>query len=204
MRNMIYDTGSPTAKGWFSLYLNPATSSANIRNSQNSVRGASGSSPVLHAFQVPILGIVDATSANDVQVNLNFTGGTDAIPRYLNPDFMSFTRYITEITGGGPNAPATVVVATPQPPMDTTSVQWTVGQLVTFRFRCETQYTCVVKFDPPPTGSTAVSAYSMNGDFPLLANHTGLGITFQVESFSLASSVHKFFELYRTSSAIGD
>jgi hypothetical protein len=60
-----------------------------------------------------------------------------------------------------------------------------------------------VKFDPQ-TGPSAVSAYSMNGDLPAMANQTGLAITFQVENFSLASNVHKFFELYRTSSAIGD
>jgi hypothetical protein len=153
---------------------------------------------VLRAYQVPNAGLVDATSANDVLI-ASIAGGSGATPALFNADFMSFTRYIVTITTGTPGLQALVNVINPLP--DSSSVQWTVGQLVTFRFRCESQNGCLVKFDPqtPP----AVSAYSTNDDLNMTFQ-TGWAITFQVESFSLATNTHKFFELYRTSSAVGD
>jgi len=193
MRNMIYDTGSGAANGLYSFYLNPTlTSSANIRTSQNTVRGAA-----LHGFQNANAGIVDATNGNDVFIT-SIRGGTPTSAVPLNVDFMSFTRYIMTINDGQTGFAATVNVLNPLP--DSSSVQWTVGQLVTFRFICQFASGCLVTFDDQATPANSI--YSTTGAFNVPSG-TGRAITFEVENFSPGPG-HRFFELYRTPAGVAN
>jgi len=216
MRNMINDTKSDTAAtyGYYALYLNQASSSANIRTSQNTVRvGApasqTGQPTVLPTFQGPNSGgLVDATNANDVQVLPSFTGGTQTATQ-LPVDFMSFTRYITTIGG---QSGSQLLVNVQSPPVDPGGayVQWTVGQLVTFRFRCGNLQVggCFVTFDAAysgvcETGDTVncntapVTSLVIPSSLP--TGPTGRAITFAVESLG---ATHRFFELYRSPTGV--
>ena len=196
MRNMVYDTGVPN--GLYSLYLSQSSTST-IRTSQNIVRVAGNGS--LRAFQNPSPGVVDATNANDVQVLPSFAGGT-ITPTQLSVDFLSFTRYITAITG---SSPSQLLVNVPSPPfLASTYTNWTVGQLVTFRFSCVNSQSggCCVNF-----GSTSDPAYAgvsepNCGTSPLpsvnILSGKGRAITFEVDNF--ATSGRRFYELYRTPS----
>jgi hypothetical protein len=73
-RNMIYDTlnpGGTAINGLYSLYLKqglPAPTTTTIRTSQNTVRTNSSTLALQSAFLTPN-GIVNATSANNVQVS---------------------------------------------------------------------------------------------------------------------------------------
>jgi hypothetical protein len=208
MRNMIYDTRNDTAFplgtfGYYALYLNQTSNpaSTNIRTSQNTVRinapGVPGQPALLPTFEAPNAGLVDATNANDVLISSIPVFASGAT---LNVDFMSFTRYITTITG---NSGSQLTLTVPSPAVDSggnppSYLQWTVGQLVTFRFSCgnlNQQGGCLVKFDPQTYPN--ISAYSMNGDLDMTSG-TGRAITFQVESFVGAPNTRRFFELYRT------
>lgn len=190
-RNMIYDTGNPVL-GKYSLYLQQANNSINVRTSQNTVHwNPLATSSALRAVQNGNSGLVDATGANDVFISPPITGGTQQFPATVNVDFMSFTRYIAAITQGPNMATAWVNVLNPLP--DASSIQWTVGQQVTFRFSCPFAYGCTVLFDGLVSPSS--SAYSTNGPLTI-GTLTGKAITFQVESFG--PSGHRFYELYRT------
>ena len=142
-------------------------------------------------FRMIAHSLVDSTSANDVFISPPLTGGTLNVPTSFNVDFMSFTRYIASITQGPNMATAVVNVLNPLP--DPSSVQWTVGQLVTFRFSCVWANGCAVLFDGLVSPNS--SAYSTNGPLSI-GTFTGKAITFQVENFGPAG--HRFYELYRT------
>jgi len=194
-RNMIYDTlrSAGITNGLYSLYLKQASaaSTTTIRTSQNTVRvnSADPNVQLQSSFPAPNGGIVDATSANNVAL-VPITGQSPGSPAPLNVDFTSFTRYIVTIQGSF--SPSTINVMSPAG--DTTGVaQWTVGQLVTFRFRCIASGGCRFRFDP---------AYSITGDFADLVAGYGQAITFEVENFSSAPNTRRFFELYRTPAAI--
>jgi len=212
MRNMIYDTGNgattPVSNGLYGLYLNPTQTplSANIRTSQNTVRGASSATPVLLAFQTANAGIVDATNANDVSIS-TVTANSATSTAVPNVDFMSFTRYITTIRSlAGSSSP--LLVNVPLPGGDPTATQWSVGQQVTFRFRCDNTGAggCFVTFDAAfsgacetqtgqacPAGPTTMFIDTSPAGSPV---QRGRAITFGVES--VATSGLRFFELYRT------
>jgi len=196
-RNMIYDTLNGAApNGLYSLYVKQASapSTTTIRTSQNTVRVASTDPNVQLQSSFPPpnnVGIVDATNANNVAL-IPITGLGQGNPQSLNVDFTSFTRYIVTISGT--SSPSTINVLPPTSDM-TGVAQWTVGQLVTFRFRCQADTNpCRVKFD----SAASTPAYSMNGDLPDIRPLHGVAITFQVENFSTVPNTRRFFELYRT------
>jgi len=206
-RNMIYDTTNPNTglvNGLYSLYVKQASSpsTTTIRTSQNTVR-VNSSDPTVQlrsSFPAPNAGIVDATNANNVLVS-SIPGGTGGTTPSLNVDFISFTRYIATITG---NSTSQLTLNVPSPPGDTSNppsyVQWTVGQLVTFRFSCSNFNPtggCLVTFDPGYAGLCETTTCGTNPVTSIaITSSMGRAITFEVESFS--GTGHRFFELYRS------
>ncbi len=199
-QNMIYDTATRGAAnprwGLNALYLQPGDGSTNIRTSQNTVRvnPASGVLP-LHSFQSDAphsAGVLkDATNANDVLVSPPFTV-ENAV---LSVDFMSFTQYITTIG----NAAGALTVRSPDS-NGALWAQWSVGQVVTFRFLCASTSSpaCLVTFEPPYAGACEQTCLPSQPTNILIDSSKGRAITFQVEKSATDIGTHKFFELYRT------
>jgi len=178
-RNMIYDTGNSTqSNGLFSINAanGPFT---NVRTSQNTVRANQGQ--LLSAQAVA--GLVDVTNANEVLIS-PIQGSTTSLP----VNFTSFTQYITTIS----NFSGSLNVESPHGPSGQQWAQWTIGQVVTFRFLCAVAQGCSVTFDPP------YSATSEGAAILLIPASQGRAITFQVENWASDTGTHKFFELYRS------
>ena len=120
-RNMIYDTTNPNTglvNGLYSLHVKQASSpsTTTIRTSQNTVR-VNSTDPTVQlrsAFPSPNAGIVDATNANNVLVSsiLGSAGLSLAV------DFISFTRYITTISG---SSSSQLTLSVPAPSGDTSN-----------------------------------------------------------------------------------
>jgi hypothetical protein len=193
MHNMIYDTGapspycvSPNPCGKYALVLqplaNPPWTSTNVRTGRNTIRTATGQ--LLSAQgTVGTVGLADTTNTSDVLISTPI--GPNAV---LPVDFTSFTQYITTVSAD--NGLLTVH----SPLAGATGVQWTVGQIVTFRFLCASSSNCTVTFDS--AYSTVTEGVGV-GNLPI-DQGKGRAITFQVENWPTDSSPHKFFELYRS------
>jgi len=114
---------------------------------------------------------------------------------------MSFSRYIVSITGQSQSG-SRLVVNLQSPSADPSSpptyLQWTVGQIVTFRFSCANFNLadgCRVTF------ATAYSLDPLNPNLDI-ASQSGRAISFQVENLSTDPSARRFFELYRSSADV--
>jgi hypothetical protein len=192
MDNMIYDTGPSAPHGKYALYLQPYSTSTNVRTARNSVRLNSATGQLLSPQSS--IGQVDSTAAGDVQV-ASVVGGSIIAPPSFSVDFTSFARYVTTITNpsAGSSSPLTIKVLAPPPVSN--GKQFTNGQVVTFRFLCANQGDggCSVKFD---------DAYATAGDLGTVANPIATGmarsISFQIEVRGSGSASRYFFELYRT------
>ena len=114
-------SGAPNTglvNGLYSLYVKQASSpsTTTIRTSQNTVR-VNSTDPTVQlrsAFPSPNAGIVDATNANNVLVSsiLGSAGLSLAV------DFISFTRYITTISG---SSSSQLTLSVPAPSGDTSN-----------------------------------------------------------------------------------
>ena len=194
-RNMIYDTNSSSSTyGKYALYLQQVTNSVNIRTSQNTIRVSATSPAQLLSSQVSY-GLKDATNANDVLISLPLTVENAELP----VDFMSFTQYITTIQNGG----GALTVHSPDA-NGALWAQWSVGQLVTFRFLCASMSStpCLVTFDPPYAGACEQTCLASQPTNMLIDSSKGRAITFQVEKSATDVGTHKFFELYRTAGPV--
>ena len=190
MQNIIHDTGSSVPFGKYALYLQPGSpwTSTNVRTGRNTVRVSVPPTTAGLLSTGQTVGLVDSTSASDVVVS-QVSGATTA----LAVDFMSFTQYITTIN----TTNGQLTVQSPQG--DQTTVQWTVGQLVTFRFLCGPgSGGCTVGFASPYAGVCEADCSSTPSANMAIANGTGRAITFQVEKWPTETGAHKFFELYRS------
>jgi len=189
MRNMIYDTTSSdtSTNGLYSLNLGQSATSANIRTSQNTVR--TNSRARLSSPQASY-GLTDATNANDVLISRVVAQSGTGL---LAVDFMSFTQYIITVATSDGSLLVGAPTFSTQAPINT---QWTLGQLVTFRFLCAASVsTCNISFN---------SAYSIMaeageaGGVMAVTSGTGRAITFQAEQWPGSTTGRSFFEVYRS------
>lgn len=191
--NMIYDTTSSdtSTNGLYALNLGQSASSINVRTSQNTVRVNSNAKL---RSSLASYGLKDVSNANGALISQVVSGSGTVLP---GVDFLSFTQYITTIA----NTDGRLTVAAPTG--DATGTQWTVGQVVTFRFICSAGVQCLVTFAAPyagfcenaPCGNPPIANMTIN-------DGNRRAITFQVESWSIASATHSFFELYRSPTGV--
>ena len=191
MGNMISDTKPGTSTyGKYSIYLQQAPLSANIRASQNTVGVSTDPGQGQLLSSQASYGLKDATNANDLLIS-QIQGSATA----LSVNFTSFSQYITTIS----NNTGLLTVESPHGPSGQQWAQWVVGQIVTFRFLCATSGTnCTVTFDS--AYSTAPEGAGI-GTLPI-DNGKGRAITFQVEQWATDPGTNKFFELYRSPTGV--